>query len=152
MVDIKEIEEPLSEVKDLCSGIFWVISEDYDLNDYQFLMFDIPCDPSGTTNSNPTISINPKSGNSYNHKKLWDSEIKNNSKYRPYNKKENDYYTRGRVEISNNRATIFFNLQINKPMFISRIKQDFGLLPENISDIRITTDGSKRYECFLDRN
>ena len=91
MLKFVETEKSLlNEAKELCSGIFWVISEDYDLSGYQFLIFDIPCDPNGEPTVTPAIRLNAKSGNTYNHKKLWDSEIKNNSKHRPYNKKDYD--------------------------------------------------------------
>ena len=147
----KLFEEVLKEAKQLCSGIFWVLSDDHDLNNYEFLMFVIPCDSNGNPNNTHSIELNSKSGNTYNHKKLWEEEIKNNSKYRPYNKKDYDYYPRGRVEISNNRATIFLNPHINDPRFIDLIKQNFGLFPYNIPDIRVITDGSEHYECFLDK-
>ena len=135
----------------LCSGIFWILSDHYDLNVFKFLMFNIPCDSNGNPIITPSIKLNSKGGNTYNHKKIWEEEIKNNSEYRPYNKKDYDYYPRGRVEISNNRATIFLNPHISSSDFIELIKLNFGLLPDNISDIRIITDGSTHYQCFLDK-
>ena len=135
----------------LCAGIFWILSDYHDLSDYELLMFDIPCDSNGKPDNTHSIELNSKSGNTYNHKKLWDSEVKNNSKYRPFNKKDYDYYPRGRVEISNNRAIIYLNPHINEPQFINIIKQKFGLFPQNISEVRIITDGSDHYQCFLDR-
>jgi len=110
----------------LCAGIFWILSDYHDLSDYELLMFDIPCDSNGKPDNTHSIELNSKSGNTYNHKKLWDSEVKNNSKYRPFNKKDYDYYPRGRVEISNNRAIIYLNPHINEPKFINIIKQNFG--------------------------
>jgi hypothetical protein len=134
--------------KELCSGIFWIISDNYDLSDHKLLMFDIPCDPNGNPNNTHTIELNSKSGISYNHKKLWESEIKNNSEHRQYNKKDFDYYPRGRVQISHNRADIYLNPNINQPEFIEEIKQKFGLF--KIPEVRIITDGSVHYQCFLD--
>jgi hypothetical protein len=142
----EEVEE-----KQLCSGIFWILSDYYDLSDYELLMFNIPCDPDGNPHNTHSIALNSKSGNTYNHKKLWESEVKNNSKYRPYNKKSYDYYPRGRIEISNNRAVIYLNPHINKPDLIDIIKQNFGLFLYNISEVRIIADGSEHYQCFLDR-
>jgi len=144
-------EQDLKKPQQLSSGIFWILSDNYDLSDLKFLMFKIPCDSNGNPNNTPSIKLNSKSGNTYNHKKIWDEEIKNNSEYRPYNKKDYDYYPRGRVEISNNRATIFLNPHINRSDFIKLIKQNFGLFPNNISDIRVITDGSTHYQCFLDK-
>jgi hypothetical protein len=84
--------ENLTEVKQLCSGIFWVLSDHFDLSDHKFLMFGIPCDPNGVPNNTHSIELNSKSGNTYNHKKIWDSEVRNNKDYRPYNRKDHDYY------------------------------------------------------------
>ena len=137
------------ETKQLCSGIFWVLSDCYDLSDYEFLMFGIPCNPDGKPDNTHSVELNSKSGTSYNHKKIWESEIKNNSKYRPYNKKNYNYYPRGRVEISNNKAVIYLNPFINKPNFIDLIKQRFGLI-DNIPEVRIVSDGSEHYQCFID--
>jgi hypothetical protein len=146
---LKESEIHLNEAKQLCSGIFWVLSDNYDLSDYKLLIFDIPCDLNGKPDNTQSIELNSKSGNTYNHKKLWESEVKNNNKYRPYNKKDYNYYPRGRVEISNNKATIFLNSNINKPLFIDEIKEKFGL---SLPEVRINVDGSVHYQCFLDRN
>jgi hypothetical protein len=149
--DIPEIEK-INDVHELCSGIFWVISDSQDLSNHKLLMFDIPCDPNGTPNNTHTITLNAKSGNTYNHKKLWDTEIKNNSKHRPYNRMEYDYYPRGRVQISHNRADIYLNPNINEPKFIDEIKEKFGLQNNDILKVRTIIDGSEHYKCFLDRN
>ena len=143
-------DNQLQEAKELCSGIFWVISDNDDLSNHIFLMFDIPCNPDGTLSGAPSLSLNAKSGSTYNHKKVWDSEIKNNSKHRLYNKVEYDYYPRGRVQISHNRADIYLNPNINTPKFIEEIKKNFGLSSHNIPAVRINTDGSAHYKCFLD--
>ena len=144
------IKTHLAEARQLCSGIFWILSDCYDLSDYELLKFGIPCDSNGKPNNTHSIELNSKSGNFYNHKKLWESEVKNNNKYRPYNKKDYDYYPRGRVEISSNRATVFLNPHINEPKFINAIKNNFGLFPYNNPKTRIIADGSVHYQCFLD--
>jgi len=136
--------------KKLSSGIFWILSEYNDLSDYKLLMFSIPCDPDGTPLNIHSIELNSKSGTTYNHKKIWESEVKNNNEYKPYNRKDYDYYPRGRVEISHNRAVIYLNPHINKPDFIDEIKREFGLSSHNIPDVRVKTDGSDHYRCFLD--
>ena len=145
------LEHALKEVKQLCSGVFWILTDHFDLSEYRILTFEIPCDSNGIPNNTHSIKLNSKSGNTYNHKKLWEEEIKNNRKYRPYNKKDYNYYPRGRVEISNNRAAIFLSPYINSPVFIDVIKQNFGLFSCNIPEIRVITDGSDHYQCFLDR-
>ena len=100
----------------LSKGVFWVLSGSYSLDDWSLLAFDIPCDSYGNISDSPELDLNSKKGNSYNHKKLWDSEVKGNNNYRPYNKKEYNYYPRGRVEISNNKVDFprFFG-QVVKP-------------------------------------
>jgi len=136
--------------KELHSGIFWVISETDELTDWKLLAFEIPCDTNGNIIEETPIMLNAKSGSTYNHKKLWESEIKNSSVYKPYNKKDYNYYPRGRIDIANNKAIIYLNPHINILEIIDEIKQKFGLLPQNISMVKIVSDGSKHYQCFLD--
>jgi len=143
--------ENQTEVIQICSGIFWIISDYSDLSDFKLLVFKIPCDSNGNPYNTHSIELNSKSGNTYNHKKLWDYEVKKNNEHRPYNKKNYNYYPRGRVEISNNRAVIFLNPNINKAHFIDLIKLEFGLTACNISEVRVITDGSEHYQCFIDR-
>ena len=142
----------LTEARELRSGVFWVISDNYDLSGYTLLMFDIPCDPNGQPSNTHTIELNSKSGTTYNHKKLWEEEIKNNNEHRLYNKKSYDYYPRGRVQVSHNRADIYLNQHINQPTIIEEIKEKFGLYTHNISKVRVIVDGSVHYRCFLDRD
>ncbi|GBU26547.1 hypothetical protein R84B8_00057 [Treponema sp. R8-4-B8] len=142
-------DAPKEPEKQLCSGVFWILSDDNDLSDYKLLKFCIPCDSKGNPLNIHPIELNSKSGNTYNHKKLWENEVKNNNEYRPYNKKEYNYYPRGRVEISHNKAVIYLNLHINKQNIIDEIKSEFGLI-DNIPDIQVKADGSNHYQCFLD--
>lgn len=147
----KLVEEFLREAKQLCSGIFWIISDNYDLSDYKLLTFPIPCSPEGKIDSSElSIELNSKKGNSYNHKKIWEETVKNNNQHKPYNKEEYNYYPRGRVEIAHNKATIFLNPNINKPDKIEKIKHEFGLFSYNIPEINVINDGSSHYKCFLD--
>jgi len=112
-------------------------------------MFGIPCDTNGNPLNIHSIELNSKSGNTYNHEKLWESEVKNNNEHKPYNKKEYNYYPRGRVEISHNRAFIYLSPHVSKQEIINEIIIGFGLL-ENIPEIQIKADGSVHYQCFLD--
>jgi len=137
--------------RELHSGIFWVLSDHMDLTDHKLLMFEIPCDVYGNITGHTHIELNAKSGTTYNHKKLWENVIQNNSVYKPYNKKPYDHYPRGRIEIANNRATIYLNSNINETRFISEIKQKFGLTEYNISEVRVLEDNSSHYQCFIDR-
>jgi len=134
----------------LCSGIFWVISDSTDLEDYKLLSFEIPCDVYGNVLELPDIELNAKSGNTYNHKKLWEDEIGSNPAHKPYNKQPYNHYPRGRVDISNNRATIYLNPHLNKSDIIDDIKQRFGISPKSISKVRVVIDNSEHYQCFID--
>ena len=151
LLDMPINEEYLTEAKELCSGIFWIITESRALDSYKLLMFDIPCDINGNHRGTHKIPLNAKSGNTYNNKRLWEDEIKNNPGHKSYNKKDFDHYPRGRVEISNSRATIYLNPHIEKPSIIDDIKRRFGLNEHTIPEIRVVVDGSAHYRCFIDK-
>ena len=144
-------EAVINEARQLCSGVFWVITDDSDISTYKLLMFEIPCDLQGNAIGGHQIPLNSKSGGTYNHKKLWNEEIKNKTIHRPYGKKEYDYYPRGRVEIANDRAIIYLNPNINSTKIVNDIKLRFGLSRHNISNVRVSTDNSEHYKCFIDR-
>ena len=143
-------QENMSKNHDLCAGIFWIITDDCDLDEYMLLSFEIPCDVFGNPSGTHTIELNAKSGNTYNHRKIWENEIKNKPIHKPYNKMDYNYYPRGRVEIANDRATIFLNPRIFEPCVISEIEKRFGLTQNNISERRVIADGAAHYECWLD--
>ena len=135
---------------ELCSGIFWVIADSLDLEDYRLLAFTIPCDRNGKPLGIHAIELNAKSGGTYNHKKLWESEVKNNPAHKPYNKMDYNYYPRGRVEISNDKATIYLNPHIFETFIIADVEEQFGLTPDNISTGGVVADGSSHYKCWMD--
>ncbi|MCL2663132.1 MAG: hypothetical protein FWE83_07360 [Oscillospiraceae bacterium] len=81
-----------------------------------------------------------KSGNTYNHKKLWDNVRPKKCKH-PYN-----YYPRGRVEItSKGVSVIYMNPGIDES-FIPDIMKEFN--PEKQPIIKL--DHSNHYKCYLD--
>ena len=133
----------------LSFGIFWVISDNEDLTDYELLFFNVPCDVYGNATETPGIPLNSKSGASYNHNAVWDRHIKNNRRHKPYNKNDYNYYPRGRVEISNNKAVIYLNPHINQQHILMDIKAAFGLGEDNILKIRVVADSSTHYNCFI---
>lgn len=76
--------------KELSRGVFWIVDD-------KILAFPFMNDEIGVA----------KSGNTYNHKKLW-TDIKPRGYNKPYN-----YYPRGRVDISNKgKAIIYMNPDI----------------------------------------
>ena len=110
--------------KELSRGVFWVV-------DGELLAFPFY--------ENATSGI-AKSGNTYNHKKLW-SEIQPSGKRVPYN-----YYPRGRVDISNKgKAIIYMNPNIDDSI-VSQIKIEFGITETPT----IRYDYSDHYKCYLD--
>jgi hypothetical protein len=110
--------------KEMSRGVFWII-------DGELLAFPFYEDSA--------VGI-AKSGNTYNHKKLW-SDIKPKGCNKPYN-----YYPRGRVDISNKgKAIIYMNPNIDESL-IPLIKSEFGIR-ENPT---IRYDNSQHYKCYLD--
>ena len=117
-IKIESMSKPLSR------GVFWIIDDD-------ILAFPFYDDSS--------VGI-AKSGNTYNHKKLW-LEIKPRGSNKPYN-----YYPRGRVDISNKgKAIIYMNPNISED-WIPAIRSEFGITETPV----IRYDHSEHYKCYLD--
>ncbi len=128
----------------LYKGIFWIVDrENYENNkNYCFL---IPTDALG--NNITDMELNAKTGTTFNHEKVWNSLPSRLKFGRPF-----DHYPRGRVEISNAKATIYANPNIGGDDLIAFVKNVFHLSSENgITEIKTIADGSKHYKCFLDR-
>ena len=82
-----------------------------------------------------------KSGDTYNHKKLWDI-VRPKSCKKPF-----DYYPRGITELTNKgKAVIYMNVHIGEK-YISEMKAAF----EISGDVVIRYDHSRHYMCYLDR-
>lgn len=134
----------LKESKDLYKGIFWIIDIDnpYSSKDYCFTIL-------SDSNGNPLSDqeLNSKNGLTYNHKKVWEEINTKISRKYPYN-----YFPRGRVEIHNNKAIIYCNPNIaDRIDCIDFIIETFNLTKyNNIEDIRVISDGSEHYKCYLD--
>jgi hypothetical protein len=109
-------------------GVFWLINNE--LHSFPFNS-DPPDFPEGVA----------KSGDTYNHKKLWKSV-----KPRECGNKSYNYYPRGRVDISNRgEIIIYMNPNIDESL-ISEIRAEFGLQ----DDVTIRCDCSEHYKCYLD--
>ena len=106
-------------------GIFWLIGDKL-----QCYPFDVSI-PEGFA----------KSGNTYNHKKLWEHIL-------PCGRKVGfDYYPRGRVEITpKGKAVIYMSPHIGNE-YIAEICTAFELESEPI----VKYDHSEHYHCYLDR-
>jgi hypothetical protein len=127
-----------------------LIADDRGIDDYTLLLFPIPCDTDGNPTGGHEFDLNAKSGDTYNHEKLWDGEIKGKTEHKPYCKKPFNYYPRGRVEIANNKATIYLNPHINKAEIVAEIKTRCGLDDSSIGEVRVVADGSGHYRCWMD--
>lgn len=136
----------LRESRDLSRGIFWIT--DIDNIDNNKLYFQIPCDRNGNVQSQPDVSLdlNAKSGTTYNHERTW---LQLSSKYtqnKPFN-----YYPRGRVEIANDKATIYLSPHIATDEVKQWCIDKFNLTPiHGITKVRLVADGSAHYKCHLD--
>lgn len=118
----------VTAAKESTNGVFWYIDDQDKLLSYPFGSVD-------------TVSGIAKSGDTYNHKRLW-AEIRPNKK--PYN-----YYPRGRVDWDNQgKATIYLNPNIADDSIINQIRVDFGIRPSN--ECRIEYDYSNHYKSHLD--
>lgn len=117
------VSTSISEVK---RGVFWVVNNRliaYPFREGSFL--------EGVA----------KSGNTYNHKKLWNLlKISN----KPF-----DHYPRGRVDAtSSGKARIYLSPHINQEKWLSEIKTAFNI---KVEQCRVIEDHSAHYRCHLDR-
>lgn len=107
------------------AGVFWVIDGE---------LLAIPFD------KNKYIESIAKSGETYNHEKLWQI-VKPKNCNKPYN-----YYPRGRVvKSSKYNAIIYMNQNVPNEL-IPSIKIIFEIEKEPI----IKLDYSRHYKCYLD--
>ena len=110
-------------------GVFWVLDDRYELLAFPF----------GSVDTYDGIA---KSGDTYNHKRLW-ADIKPAGINKTFN-----YYPRGRVDWdSKGRAIIYMNPNIDDE-WIPEIKRQFGIRPS--TECRLEYDYSNHYKCHLD--
>ena len=106
-------------------GVFWLIDDQ---------LYAFPFDgshPEGIA----------KCGNTYNHKKLWDS-LKPAGRHVPF-----DWYPRGRVEITNqNEPVIYMSPHIGTE-WLGQIMLAFDIPTVPV----IRYDHSEHYRCYLDK-
>lgn len=118
------IKQAIEAAKEMSRGVFWVVDD-------QLLAFPFY--------EGASIGV-AKSGNTFNHKKLWD-DIKPKGINKPF-----DYYPRGRVDFNGqNHPLVYMNPNISED-WIPQIKTEFGLREDPI----IHYDYSEHYRCHLD--
>ena len=119
----------IQATKESSNGVFWYVDDEEELLAYPF----------GTVYSPSGIA---KSGDTYNHKKLW-ADLKPKGSKVPFN-----YYPRGRVDWDRlGRATIFVNQHVPESI-IDDVKVEFGIRPSDACKVQF--DFSDHYKCHLD--
>ena len=111
-------------------GIFWLVEDNY-------VCVSVECDEDGTPLEPAEFSS--KSGENFNHRLEWE-RIPREIKYgKAYN-----YYSRGRVEVKNGKATLWIAPVFNDPLTIERIKLMFGLIGDHVT-VEVKVDSSPHY-------
>ena len=138
-----ELNESLSG---LAQGVFWIVDIE-NMSDNKKYCFPIFSDSNGNIlATDGSYALNAKSGTTYNHEKLWDQLPKSYTHNQPF-----DYYPRGRVQISNGKAIVYLNPNINTVEVQNFIKNEFNLRQINgITKVTFISDGSEHYKCYLD--
>lgn len=141
----RELNEALrlNEDRELYQGIFWIVDMN-NLENNKPYCITIPSDSEGNVDGE---GLTAKSGTTHNHKKMWEMMDHKLTKNKSF-----DYYPRGRVQIANNKAIIYMNLNIYKEEIVDFIVDTFNLTKYNgINKIVPKADGSSHYKCCLDR-
>lgn len=134
----------LHEDTALYKGIFW-ITDSENLEHNRQNCFLIPVASDGSLIGDYQM-YNSRNGNTYNHERTWAELPKSITQNKPFN-----YFPRGRVEISNGKATIYLSPHINTPEIREFVQNEFNLTPYNgISKVIFHSDGSNHYKCYLD--
>ena len=138
-------EEYLIESTELYSGIFWIVDLD-DIYNNKNYVFTFPCDMYGNPVSELDFDMSSKNGETYNHRRVWSMLSSKLTHNKPF-----DYYPRGRVQISNGKAIIYLNPNIDTEEIRDFIIDEFNLIERNgIKKIVFNVDGSNHYKCYLD--
>lgn len=120
-------------------GLFWVVGDGLER---VLITYSVECDEQGRR-LEKTPAYNSRKGNSFAHKASWTEAAREEpAKIR---NKSWDYYPRGRVEIKEGAATIYFNPVLHEwEDFTERIILSFGL-----QDVQVTMnpDYSVHYQA-----
>ena len=89
--------------------------------------------------------MSAKSSDNYNHRKVWESLPKKVTAGRPF-----DYYPRGRVEINNGVAIVYYSPYIPQDVLKKWLVEKFNLTSSNgIRKLRLVADNSNHYRCYF---
>jgi hypothetical protein len=109
-------------------------------DNFGLIIVAVECDCHGKS-MHCDVEYTSKSGENFNHQMEWVKLDKKITQGRKYN-----YLPRGRVEVKNNKVSIFLNPNINTERIIQTIIRDFDL--SGIEDIKVQSDGSKHYKYY----
>ena len=129
-------------------GLFWIVPVEFDSKNNPsphtlnaVIDYSAICDENGViTEDQPPY--NSKKGNSYSHEHSW--SLVNEGLPKKSREKSWNYYPRGRVEIANGKATVYFNPVLLDTGFEPHIKYIFEL---SEIPIRFIPDFSNHYKC-----
>ena len=118
-------------------GIFW-----YDPSEKKLIVKKVACNRDGVALEE--VEYSSKSGDNFNHRAEWAKLPRSVTNGQPYN-----YYPRGRVEIKNNKATVYQNPILDQTPIMEMINDEFGL---NCTTMlaRYVNDGSEHYGYIMD--
>lgn len=118
-------------------GIFWCT--DWESEHPHLITVTVKCDPNGVALE--PVEYSSKSGENFNHKAEWDKLDRSVTQGLPYN-----YYPRGRVEIRNAKATVFYSPDLNYDTILDEILATFEIAGmKGLTHLTVTTDGSEHY-------
>ncbi len=120
----------------LYKGLFWLIDD-------ELICKKLGCDTDGNL-LDTTAELTAKNGLADNHKRVWQTLPKSITHGQAF-----DYYPRGRVEIRNEKATVFLSPYICTEEIISKITDEFHL--SECRSVRAKADGSFHYQCHYDK-
>jgi len=130
-------------------GLFWIVPVEFDSKNNPsphtlnaVIDYSAICDENGVM-ADDQPPYNSKKGNSYSHERSW--SLVNDYLPKKLRDKPWNYYPRGRVEITNGKATVYFNpVLLENPDFESSIIYEFELkeIP-----VRFIPDFSNHYKC-----
>ena len=122
-------------------GIFWCDS--FGCDSPHLIVVSVKCDADGK--SDRPIDFSSKSGQNFNHKAEWQKLSRSVTRGQPFN-----YYTRGRVEIKNRKATVYLNPDLNNTVVLNKIIEEFELKnQQDLKSIAVKSDGSSHYHYYL---
>jgi hypothetical protein len=120
-------------------GLFWIP------NEVRTITFKIQCDVNGTP-VDADLNYNSRRGDSFTHKATWKEAAQNES--RGIRSKPWNYFPRGRVEIKQGKATVYYNPTLGSPEFETKIREEFALA-DDLLTIRFVPDHSSHYKAAI---